>query len=102
MRPDPRAQFGDTVSRVRAPRFRMRRLRPLLTAAAILVVMLVPAPYAASAYGWPVKPFHKPHPIRGTFGDPRFHLDAEGQLSAFHFGVDIPVRDGTPVYAVEP
>ena len=56
----------------------------------------------ASAYSWPVKPFHKPHPIRGTFGDPRFHLDAEGSLSAFHFGVDIAARDGTPVYSVEP
>ena len=56
----------------------------------------------ASAYGWPVRPFHKPHPIRGTFGDPRYHLDAEGSLSAFHFGVDIVAHDGTPVYAVEP
>ncbi|MEY2433773.1 MAG: Peptidase family [Acidimicrobiaceae bacterium] len=56
----------------------------------------------ASAYSWPVKPFHKPHPIRGTFGDPRFHLDAEGQLSAFHFGVDIAARDGSPVYSVAP
>jgi hypothetical protein len=56
----------------------------------------------ASAYSWPLKPFSKPHAIRGTFGDPRFHLDAEGALSAFHFGVDIAARDGTPVYAVEP
>jgi len=54
------------------------------------------------AYGWPLKPFRKPHPIRGTFGDPRFHLSAEGALSAFHFGVDIAARDGTAVYAVEP
>jgi murein DD-endopeptidase MepM/ murein hydrolase activator NlpD len=54
----------------------------------------------ASAYSWPVRPFHKPHPIRGTFGDPRFHLDAEGQLSAFHFGVDIVAHDGSPVYSV--
>ena len=56
----------------------------------------------ASAYSWPVKPFREPHPIRGTFGDPRFHLDAEGQLSAFHFGVDIVARDGSPVYSVAP
>jgi murein DD-endopeptidase MepM/ murein hydrolase activator NlpD len=55
-----------------------------------------------SAYGWPVKPFRKPHAIRATFGDPRFHLGAEGALSAFHFGVDIVARDGTRVYAVEP
>jgi hypothetical protein len=56
----------------------------------------------AAAYSWPLKPFHRQHPIRATFGDPRYHLDAEGQLSALHFGVDIVARDGTPVYAVEP
>lgn len=56
----------------------------------------------ASAYGWPVKPFEKPHAIRGTFGDPRYHLDGEGSLSAFHFGVDIVAPDGSPVYSVEP
>jgi murein DD-endopeptidase MepM/ murein hydrolase activator NlpD len=55
----------------------------------------------ASAYSWPVKPFHRPHPIRGAFDDPRFHLGAEGALSAFHFGVDIAAPDGTRVYAVE-
>jgi hypothetical protein len=65
--------------------------------------MLVPGlTPAASAYGWPLKPFRKPHPIRATFGDPRFHLGAEGSLSAFHFGVDIVAHDGTRVYAVEP
>jgi murein DD-endopeptidase MepM/ murein hydrolase activator NlpD len=57
---------------------------------------------AAGAYGWPVKPFHKAHPIRGGFDDPRFHLGSEGAISAFHFGVDIAVRDGTAVYAVAP
>ena len=56
----------------------------------------------ANAYPWPVKPFDKPHAIRGAFDDPRFHLGSEGALSAFHFGVDIAVRDGTPVYAVAP
>jgi hypothetical protein len=50
----------------------------------------------AAAYGWPLKPFHKMHAIRGAFDDPRFHLDAEGELSAFHFGVDIVARDGKP------
>jgi hypothetical protein len=57
---------------------------------------------SAQAYCWPVKPFHKPHPIRGAFDDPRFHLGVEGALSAFHFGVDIVARDGAPVYAVAP
>jgi hypothetical protein len=57
---------------------------------------------AGFAYGWPLKPFNRPHAIRGSFGDPRYHLDAEGALSSFHFGVDIAARDGTRVYAVEP
>ena len=48
-----------------------------------------------------MKPFRKPHAIRGSYSDPRFHLDAEGALSSFHFGVDIAVPDGTAVYAVE-
>lgn len=56
----------------------------------------------AGAYSWPLKPFHKPHAIRGAFDDPRFHLGAESELSAFHFGVDIVAKDGAPVYAVEP
>lgn len=67
--------------------------------AALIALSLTPG---AAAYSWPVKPFHQQHPVRGTFGDPRYHLDAEGQLSAFHFGIDIVARDGTPVYAVEP
>ena len=78
-----------------------RATRLTLPALAVLTFVLASVG-TASAYSWPVKPFHKPHPIRGTFGDPRFHLDAEGELSAFHFGVDIVARDGAPVYAVEP
>ena len=73
------------------------RIVPLV---AILGALILPS--GAAAYGWPLKPFHKQHPIRGTFGDPRYHLDAESQLSAFHFGVDIVAPDGTPVYSVEP
>jgi hypothetical protein len=48
-------------------------------------------------YGWPVKPFHRPHPVRGYFNDPRI----SGSSRTFHFGVDICAADGTPVYAVE-
>jgi hypothetical protein len=66
---------------------------------AIAALFLAPG---AAAYSWPLKPFDKQHPVRGTFGDARYHLDAEGQLSAFHFGVDIAAPDGTAVYAVEP
>jgi hypothetical protein len=47
-------------------------------------------------YGWPLKPFDRPHPIRGYFNDPRI----SGKSRAFHFGVDISGANGTPVYAV--
>ncbi len=59
-------------------------------------------PAVAHAYGWPVKPFDRMHGIRGGFDDPRFHLVNGVAVGDFHFGVDISVPDGTPVYAVEP
>ena len=34
--------------------------------------------------------------MRGSFNDPRI----SGKSRAFHFGIDVSVRDGTPVYAV--
>jgi hypothetical protein len=52
-------------------------------------------PAFAHAYEWPVKPFDEQHAIRGAFDDPR-----DGR--SFHFGVDICVPDGTPVFAVAP
>jgi len=64
---------------------------------------------ATSAYGWPVKPFNRQHPIRGGFGDPRTLFFAppttEGVMTSdgsfqFHFGVDISAPDGTKVYPV--
>jgi hypothetical protein len=64
---------------------------------------------ASSAYGWPVKPFDRQHPIRGGFGDPRTLfftppttdgvLTGDGSFT-FHFGVDISAPDGTKVYPV--
>jgi murein DD-endopeptidase MepM/ murein hydrolase activator NlpD len=78
----------------------MRALPALPALLTIVTILLLPA--TAAAYGWPVKPFHSPHAIRGSFGDPRYHLDAEGELSAFHFGIDIVAKDGAPVYSVEP
>lgn len=50
-----------------------------------------------SPYGWPLKPFARPHPVRAYFNDPRI----SGKSRAFHFGIDISAPDGTPVYAVE-
>ena len=61
-------------------------------------------------YSWPVKPFDRQHPIRGSFGDPRTAfagpptqrtlLSGTGAFS-FHAGVDISAPDGTAVYPVE-
>jgi hypothetical protein len=65
---------------------------------------LVPEAAAAStsarpAYGWPVKPFHQQHPVRGSFGDPRIGMTPKGMRESFHFGIDIACPNGTPVYA---
>lgn len=48
-------------------------------------------------YGWPVRPFHSQHPVRGFFGDPR--ISNHQRTRQFHFGVDIYAPDGTAVYA---
>jgi hypothetical protein len=62
--------------------------------------LILPGP--AAAYDWPVKPFDKQHPVRGSFDDPRAGLSRDGQPElSFHSGIDISVPDGTPVYAVE-
>ena len=53
----------------------------------------------ASAYGWPLKPFARQHPVRGFFGDPRIGMTPKGMHESFHFGIDISCPNGTPVYA---
>jgi Peptidase family M23 len=70
--------------------------------AAGLVALAVPA--AASAYGWPLRPFDRQHAIRGGFDDPREQpkLSGFGWTRQFHFGVDISATAGTPVFAVAP
>jgi hypothetical protein len=82
----------------------VRRAFSLVLAAATCVVA-VPS---ALAYGWPLKPFHKAHPIRGNFGDPRtifsdsFEPDGvngDGAFS-FHNGLDISGVPGQAVYPV--
>jgi hypothetical protein len=75
---------------------------------AIVVALAAAFPSAAAAYSWPVKPFFKPHPIRGGFGDPRTVFidtaDTDGLTGpgsfTFHNGVDITAPYGTPVYPV--
>jgi murein DD-endopeptidase MepM/ murein hydrolase activator NlpD len=62
-----------------------------------------------SAYGWPVKPFDRQHPVRANFGDPRTIfagppsrqtlLNGAGTFQ-FHFGIDVSAPDGTAVYPV--
>jgi hypothetical protein len=66
-------------------------------------------PQRATEFGWPIKPFDQPHPVRGNFGDPRtvFHgppsahtvYHATGSFT-FHRGVDIAAPLGTRVYPV--
>ena len=67
---------------------------------ALVVALALPA--GAAAYPWPLKPFDKPHAIRGYFNDPRRDFVGDELQSAFHFGIDISARDNTPVYAVAP
>ena len=43
--------------------------------------------------GWPVRPFHRAHPLRAGMNELR--------PRNLHFGVDILARDGTPVYAMQ-
>src|SRR4051794_41180180 len=89
-------------------------LRLLLVVCAVsALAALAAAPRGAGSspggYGWPVKPFDRQHPIRGSFGDPRtVFLDSPTRAAlytgpgvfSFHPGVDVWAPDGTPVYAV--
>ena len=88
----------------RSPQNRPRAIAAGIAVAATLVAPSI-APEAARAaaakpaYGWPVKPFHQQHPVRGFFGDPRIGMTPKGMRSSFHFGIDISCPNGTAVYA---
>ena len=80
----------------------------LLGLVTIVSTLALASASAALSYGWPIKPFHKQHPIRGFFGDPRTvyengvlagGFDGPGFFS-FHQGVDISAPNGTPIYPV--
>jgi murein DD-endopeptidase MepM/ murein hydrolase activator NlpD len=43
--------------------------------------------------GWPLRPFHRQHPLRAGLNELR--------SSSFHHGIDIQCRDGQEVYALE-
>lgn len=43
---------------------------------------------------WPLKPFHRQHPLRAGLNELRG--------SGFHVGIDIQARDGSEVYALQP
>jgi hypothetical protein len=101
-----------------SPLRRRRKSRRLLHAAAVAAALAVAAGVGSNAvaakatvggFGYPVKPFHREHPVRGYFGDPRTVfitpptltglMTGEGSFS-FHQGVDISAPDGTAVYPV--
>jgi hypothetical protein len=46
--------------------------------------------------GWPVAPLHRQHSIRGSFLDPRAGTLRRGGEAAYHFGIDVTVRDDRP------
>ena len=82
------------------------RLRPAVILASFALALAASA--NASAYPWPIKPFHTQHPIRANFGDPRTRfwntmltdgLQGPG-LFQFHNGIDIAAKEGTPVYPI--
>jgi murein DD-endopeptidase MepM/ murein hydrolase activator NlpD len=54
--------------------------------------------FVRPAYGWPVKPFNRQHPVRANLNDPR---NGHGDAKSFHFGIDITDPVGAAVYAVE-
>jgi hypothetical protein len=57
------------------------------------------SPLRRWSYGWPLKPFDAPHPVRAYLDDPRVSMDSTQR--SFHFGIDISAKGNTPVFAIE-
>ena len=98
--PSVAAWLPRTHVTVVAPLTRAIAATVAVAATLVCIDFVAPGQAAASAtakpaYGWPIKPFHRQHPVRAFFGDPRIG----GRSHSFHFGVDISCPDGTPVYA---
>ena len=82
----------------------MSRKRSLVVTLGVVAAALILPSYASAAYGWPIKPFNRQHPVRGQINDPRMDgstSDTSTSLT-FHSGVDIATPDGTAVYSVAP
>jgi hypothetical protein len=73
----------------------MRILR-LTGALSLLIVGPLPAQTDTTTHGWPAAPFFSSHPSTGVFGEFRNTLSSDH----FHNGLDIPMPDGSPIYAV--
>lgn len=56
--------------------------------------------YHSTYHGWPVRPLHAQHPVRGSFLDPR-GPDDDG-LTGYHFGIDVNVDDHVPELGAPP
>ncbi len=92
-----------------AKRARLGTARVAPERSAVLAEPSACAPWPSpTSYPWPLKPFHRQHPIRGYFGDPRTvwaeerskQLAAPLEHSSFHNGVDIVAADGAAIYPV--
>jgi hypothetical protein len=103
----------------RRSRYRRGPIVTFAIIAAVVALLATVAPAAprgagqstSASFGWPVKPFHRPHPLRSSFGDPRTIFSAPptvrglmtgGGRFSFHQGIDVYAPNGAAVYPVKP